>query len=201
MTHGTPTPYEPPPGERDRPGAGTRRGDARAGRRRTRAPRLLPLVVAAWVVLEIWLLTLVGGAAGGLTVLALLLGGLVLGALVIKWAGRRAWRQLAAALQPGADPAAAAAAARDQRGGNALAMLGGLLLMVPGLVSDALGLLCLFPPTAALLRRGGERLLDRGELGVAMRQARSAQQQSRIHRPGGTVVQGEVVRDDEPPAH
>jgi UPF0716 protein FxsA len=59
------------------------------------------------------------------------------------------------------------------------------------------GLLCLFPPTAALLRRLGERTLAErmqsaapGTLGDALRQAR-------IHRPDGKVVQGEVIRDDE----
>ncbi len=159
--------------------------------RRGRARRLVPLGVAVWVVLEVWLLTLVAGAAGGLTVLALLVGGVVVGSYVIKRAGRRAWRRLTESLQtPGAAPAPA------EGGGNALTMLGGLLLMVPGLLSDAAGLLCLFPPTRSLLRRAGERWLNRpagpGTLGDAF-------QQARMRQPDGKVVQGEVIREDDRP--
>ncbi|AXK33316.1 FxsA family protein [Streptomyces armeniacus] len=195
MTNGTPFPYEPRP-EGDQQ---ARTGDgARRPARRSRARSLAALGVAAWVVLEIWLLTLVAGAAGGLTVLALLVAGFVLGSYVIKRAGRRAWRQLQETMQAAQPGATAPPPAPEGRtGGNALAMLGGLLLMVPGLVSDAAGLLCLFPPTAALLRRGTERALSRGEIGEALRQARSAEEQVRMHRPDGKVVQGEVIRDDD----
>ncbi|MGP3970556.1 FxsA family membrane protein [Streptomyces sp. 6N223] len=171
-----------------------RPGDGRRAPRR-RGPRaLLPLGIAAWVVLEIWLLALLGDAAGGLTVFLVLVAGVVLGAAVIRRAGRRAWRRLAASLQPGA-----AEREPEPRGGSGLTMLGGLLLMVPGLASDALGLLCVFPPTAALLRRAGARYLSEasGPLGVAFREARQAEEQRRVHRTDGKVVQGEVVRDED----
>jgi UPF0716 protein FxsA len=89
-------------------------------------------------------------------------------------------------------------------------MLGGLLIMVPGVVSDVAGLLCLFPPTAALMRRTTQRYLERrsgfapGSIGDAYQQARRAEEQMRMRRPDGKVVEGEVVegdaRDDEPPA-
>jgi UPF0716 protein FxsA len=82
-------------------------------------------------------------------------------------------------------------------------MLGGLLLMVPGFLSDAVGLLCLFPPTRALLRKAGGRALDGrraaydpGSLGDLFQQARTADEQLRIHRPDGRVIQGEVVERD-----
>ncbi|MBT2382206.1 FxsA family membrane protein [Streptomyces sp. ISL-11] len=161
--------------------------------KRGRARRLIPLGVAVWAVLEIWLLTLVADAAGGLTVLALLAGGVLVGSYVIKRAGRRAWQRLAGSLQPGA----ATAGTAPEGGGNGLTMLGGLLIILPGLLSDAAGLLCLFPPTRALLRKGLERRLGRaaapGTLGDAF-------QQARMRMPDGKVVQGEVVPDDEPPA-
>ncbi|MFI9724486.1 FxsA family membrane protein [Streptomyces sp. NPDC052396] len=151
-----------------------------------RKRRILPLAVAAWVLLELWLLILVADAAGGLTVFLLLVGGLLLGAAVIKRAGRRAWQRLTSSLQGGA--------AAPEGGGNAVTMLGGLLLMVPGLLSDAVGLLCLFPPTHALVHRAGERWLNRsGPLGEAFQQARMGQGR-------GDVIQGEVIRDDQPPA-
>ncbi len=170
--------------------------------KRTRARTFVPLGVAAWLVLEIWLLTLVAEAAGGLTVFLLLIAGAVGGAAVVKRAGRRAWQNLARTMQPGAEPAE-----EPGRTGNSFTMLGGLLLMIPGLVSDVAALLCLFPPTAALLRRRAESALSRrmgyppGSPGGPFRQAG----QGRWPGPGpgtgggsrdGQVIQGEVVRDD-----
>ncbi|MFF4158033.1 FxsA family membrane protein [Streptomyces sp. NPDC001678] len=165
---------------------------------RGRARRLVPLGVAVWAVLEIWLLVLVAGAAGGLTVFALLAGGVIAGSYVIKRAGRRAWQRLSGSFQQGAAPQAPQ---DGGGGGNALTMLGGLLIMVPGLISDVAGLLCLFPPTRALIRRTAERKLTGyatqaapGTLGDAFQQA----QRVRMQQPDGKVVQGEVIREDQP---
>ncbi|WP_190126491.1 FxsA family membrane protein [Streptomyces inusitatus] len=169
------------------------------GPKRSRARTLIPLAVAGWLVLEIWLLTLVAGAAGGLTVLALLIAGAVLGGAVIKRAGRRAFRNLTETLQrqqeSGGRPDPSAAAPRSGEG-NGLLMLGGLLILLPGLLSDVAGLLLLAPPVRSLLGRYAERSLERrmrradpGSLGDAF-------QQARIHRPDGKVVQGEVIRED-----
>src|SRR4051812_40694615 len=72
--------------------------------RRSRLRTFLPLGVAAWLVLEIWLLTVVAGASSGFTVFLLLLAGFVLGAAVIKKAGRRAFQNLNEALQRGGTP-------------------------------------------------------------------------------------------------
>lgn len=200
MTAGTPDPYGP---ERQN---SRRAGGAPPGRRRSPARVVTALAVAAWAVGELWLLTVVADLGGALAVLALLLAGVLLGAVVIRRAGRRAWQRLVAGLQPPEAASEQAAVVGDRTGGNALAMLGGVLLMVPGPLSDVVGLLCLFPPTAGLIRRSGRRYLNRrggfgpGTLGDAMRQARTAQEQYRIHRPDGRVVEGEVVRDDEPPS-
>ncbi|MER6981936.1 FxsA family membrane protein, partial [Streptomyces carpinensis] len=113
----------------------------RSGRR-----RFLPLGIAVWLVLEIWLLTVVAGAASGFTVFLLLLAAFVLGAAVIKRAGRRAFQNLNEALQRGGAPS-------SRRGGNGLMMLGGLLLMIPGLISDVVGLLLLIPPVQRAVGR------------------------------------------------
>ncbi|MEU6344652.1 FxsA family membrane protein [Streptomyces sp. NPDC046977] len=188
---------------------------------RSRGRRWIPVAVAAYALLEIWLLILVGRAAGGFTVLLLLVAGLVLGGLAVRNAGRSAWRSLSeavrAATPPGQDGNTAGAdesgaakedgkggAARKGRakGGAGALLTGGLLLMVPGLISDVAGLLFLFPPTRSLLTRVGGRALERrvaarpqeqGSLGDLFRQARDAETQIRIHRPDGKVIQGEVV--------
>ncbi|MYS92700.1 MULTISPECIES: FxsA family membrane protein [Streptomyces] len=163
--------------------------------RRSRLRTFLPLGLAAWLVLEIWLLTVVAGASSGLVVFLVLVAGFILGSVVIKRAGRRAFRNLSETLQrqqSGVMPAAA----RPNSEGNGLMMLGGLLLMIPGLVSDAAGLLLLLPPVQKAVSRTAERTFERklreagpGTLGGAF-------QQARMHRPDGKVVQGEVIRDD-----
>ena len=179
MTTGAPTPTYP------------------ARPRRSRMRTFLPLGLAAWLVLEIWLLTVVAGAASGFTVLLLLVAGFLLGSVVIKRAGRRAFRNLTETLQQQQSGTSAAATARPGGSeGNGLLMLGGLLLMLPGLISDALGLLLLIPPLQKAISGYAERTFERklrqatpGTLGDAF-------QQARMRRPDGKVVQGEVIRED-----
>ncbi|GAA3992521.1 FxsA family membrane protein [Streptomyces plumbiresistens] len=173
MTTGAPTPTYP------------------ARPRRSRLRTFLPLGVAAWLVLEIWLLTVVAGASSGITVFLLLLAGFVLGSVVIKRAGRRAFQNLNEALQRGGAPSDS-----SKGGGNGLMMLGGLLLMIPGLVSDAVGLLLLVPPVQKALGRYAERTVDRKLREAAQGTLGDAFQQARMHRPDGKVVQGEVIRDE-----
>ncbi|MFJ9865146.1 FxsA family membrane protein [Streptomyces sp. NPDC101165] len=156
--------------------------------RRSRLRRYLPPGIAVWLVLEIWLLTQVAGVAGGPTVFLLLVAGFVAGSVVIKRAGRRAFQNLNEALQSGGSP--------TRGGGNGLMMLGGLLLMIPGLISDAAGLLLLLPPVQKAVGRFAERTLDRSLRKAAPGTLGDAFQQVRIHRPDGKVVQGEVIRQD-----
>ncbi|MER6185675.1 FxsA family membrane protein [Streptomyces sp. NPDC001652] len=170
MTTGAPTPTYP----------------ARPPRSRLRT--FLPLGIAAWLVLEIWLLTMVAGATSGFLVFLLLLAGLVLGTVVIKRAGRRAFRNLNEALQRGTAPSGG--------GGNGLLMLGGLLLMLPGLISDAVGLVLLIPPVQKVIARRAERTFERRLREAAPGTLGDAFQQARMQRPDGKVVQGEVIRDE-----
>ncbi|WP_181768397.1 FxsA family membrane protein [Streptomyces albidus (ex Kaewkla and Franco 2022)] len=210
MTSRAPYPQNSP-GEQ--PGSGGPEDRSSGRGRRSRPRTFIPLAVVAWLVLEVWLLTLIAQAAGGLVVLGVLLVGFVVGVFVIKRAGRRAWRRLSESVQQAqnaqqgkGEPEAESGSRKDRKGGgNALVMLGGLLIMVPGVLSDVAGLLCLFPPTAALMRRTTQRHLERqagfapGTVGDAYQQARRAEEQMRIHRPDGKVVEGEIIRDDDPP--
>ncbi|MFD9609497.1 FxsA family membrane protein [Streptomyces sp. NPDC059083] len=171
--------------------------------KRSRARTFLPLGIAVWLVLEIWLLTVVANAAGGLTVLALLIGGAVLGATVVKRAGRRAFRNLGstfqqaqAAAQGGAAPSAADRAGADDR--NGFLMLGGLLLIIPGLISDAAGLLLLVPQVRSFLGRYAEKAVERRMSAAPPGSLQDAFQQARMHRPDGKVVPGEVIREEAP---
>jgi UPF0716 protein FxsA len=165
--------------------------------RRSGPLRFLPLGVAAWLVLEIWLLTVVAGATNGLVVFLLLVGGLVLGSAVIKRAGRRAFRKLSEAVQQQQSGIPTEPAASG--GGGALTMLGGLLIILPGLISDALGLILLVPPVQKALGKYAERTFERKVREATPGGLGDPFQQARMHRPDGKVVQGEVIRD-EPPA-
>ncbi|MET8506670.1 FxsA family membrane protein [Streptomyces sp. NPDC004787] len=171
--------------------------------RRSRARTFVPLALAVWLVLEIWLLTVVADAAGGFTVFLLLVAGALLGATVVKRAGRRAFANLTGtfqraeeAVRRGEAPQAPDRAAAEDR--NGFLMLGGLLLMLPGLISDALGLLLLVPPVRTAVGRWAERAVERRMGAAAPGSLQDAFQQARIHRPDGKVVPGEVVREDAP---
>jgi UPF0716 protein FxsA len=162
--------------------------------KRSRARRFVPLALAAWLVLEVWLLVLVAEQAGGLAVLGLLLAGAVLGAVVIKRAGRNAYTGLNETLrraQNGEPPESGGT------GGNGFLFLAGVLLMLPGLVSDAAGLVLLVPAVRTRLSRFTERFVERRIATAAAGGLGGAFQQARIHRPDGKIVQGEVVREEE----
>ncbi|MGV9263103.1 FxsA family membrane protein [Kitasatospora sp. NPDC003701] len=159
--------------------------------RRGKLRRVLPLVVTAWLVLEIWLLVQVGSWLGGLTVVLLLIAGAVIGGSLIKRAGLKAF---SAAIDQSRDPKS-----QQPQTGTSMTVLAGLLLMLPGFLSDALALTLLFPPTRALWRAAGRRFADkalRSTAGVGadpLADAVRLQEQLRIHRPDGKVIQGEVV--------
>ncbi|MER6396000.1 FxsA family protein [Kitasatospora sp. NBC_01246] len=159
--------------------------------RRGKLRRVLPLVVTAWLVLEIWLLVQVGSWLGGLTVVLLLIAGALIGGSLIKRAGLKA---LSAAIDQSRDPKS-----QQPQTGTSLTVLAGLLLMLPGFLSDALALTLLLPPTRALWRAAGRRFADKALRSTAglgadpLADAVRLQEQLRIHRPDGKVIQGEVV--------
>ncbi|MYW64925.1 FxsA family protein [Streptomyces sp. SID8379] len=169
-----------------------------AGARRSRARTFLPLAVAAWVVLEIWLSTVVANAIGGFTYFLLMVAGFVLGAVVIKAAGRRAFQNLNETLRR-QQQGVVEAGDQPRQGGNGLLLLAGLFLMIPGLITDAFGLLLLVPPVRTALSRYTERTLEKRMSAASPGTLGNAFQQARMHQPGGTVIQGEVIREDEYP--
>ncbi|MGW4382221.1 FxsA family membrane protein [Kitasatospora sp. NPDC004531] len=163
--------------------------------RRGRLARFLPLLIAAWVVLEIWLVTVVAGWVGWFLTLVLLVAGVFLGGTVIKRAGVRAFR---AAVELSKDPKSA-----QPQTGTSMTVLAGVLLILPGFLSDLLAATLLLPPTRALWRAAARRLTGSVLRSTApvgadrFADAMRLQEQLRIHRPDGKVVQGEVV---DPPS-
>ena len=108
----------------------------------------MPVLVLLFVVIqivEIWLLIQIGQAIGGWQTLVLLLLDSILGAALLRHQGRRTWRAFRLALDERRVPA------REVADG-VLVLVGGTLLVTPGFLSDVVGVLCLLPPTRALLR-------------------------------------------------
>lgn len=142
--------------------------------------RLL-LVLLLVAVVELAVLVAVGDLIGLLPTLLVLLAASVLGLWLLRREGTRAFAALADAVRTRRPPL------RELSDGMLIAA-GGVLILLPGLVSDVLGLLLLLPPTRALLRR---------------RMARSARRRVRLaYGPafrGGPVVDGEVVSESRAP--
>ena len=107
---------------------------------------LAVLVLVVWVVAEVFVAIKVADAIGVLATVGLLLLSWPVGSWALRSQGRAAWERLGAAVSAGRSPG------REVLDG-ALVLIGGLLLIVPGFISDVLGALALLPPTRALLRR------------------------------------------------
>jgi UPF0716 protein FxsA len=115
------------------------------------------LLVLAFIVLpiaEIYVIIKVGEAIGALPTIALLLLDGLLGAALLRSQGRAAWRRFNEALAAGRIPA------REVFDG-AMVILGGALLLTPGFITDAVGLLLLVPPTRAAFRGLAARMARR----------------------------------------
>ena len=142
-------------------------------------PLLLLILFLGVPAIEIYVLVQVGQAIGALPTVALLLLDGVAGAALARSQGRRAWVALTQALAEHRVPAKEVA-------DGALVVLGGALLLTPGFVTDVFGVLCLLPPTRAVLRR-----LVTGA--VATRLLPDLPPARRRRRPSGDVIDGEVV--------
>lgn len=133
-------------------------------------------IVLLYVLIEVVAIAGLASWIGlGPTLLVLLVGS-VLGLLLARREGVRAAQALATAVQRGR-------LAHEETTDGLLVALGGVLLFVPGLVTDVLGLALVFPPTRALARR---RLVNAAERAAPdLRTARI--------RDGVTIVEGETV--------
>jgi UPF0716 protein FxsA len=111
------------------------------------------LLLFAWPVAEVFVAIKVADAIGVLATLLLLIAGWPIGMWALRSQGGAAWRRLGDAVATGRPPG------REVLNG-ALVLLGGLLVMVPGFITDALGVLLLLPPTRAIARAALARNLQ-----------------------------------------
>lgn len=143
---------------------------------------VLTAVVVA-VVAEVGVLAwLVGQVGAGWTVL-ILAAGAALGGWAFRREGRATFRRLFE--QP---------ESRQEAGNRVtdamLVVVGGLLLLFPGLISDAFGLVCLLPFTRPLARRVVQ---------AALRPFRDRADLIDVRLNPGTVIRGETVTDADAP--
>ncbi len=155
-------------------------------------PVLLFVAFILVPIAELWVLIQVGQVLGVLPTLVLLVVDSLIGAWLLRREGARAWRAFRAALSERRVPA------REVADG-ALVLFGGALLLTPGFLTDALGLLCILPPTRAVLRRlltgvVAARLGVVGVVGGLAADGLAGRRRARATRPTDAgVVDGEVV--------
>ncbi len=141
----------------------------------------MPVVVALliWPLIEIALFVTLGGWLGLWLTLVIVLGTAVAGVLLMRWRGLRAMADLRGQVRAMGNPLTLAA---DQ----AMFMLAGVLLVLPGFFTDFLGTLLLIPPVRTAL--------------VAVMARRFAVARGAV-RPASDVIDGEFseIRPREVP--
>lgn len=172
-------------------------------------------------VLEVVVIVVVSRLIGGWWTLGLLLAFTLAGAALVRREGSRTWSALRAAVNSGRMPARELADA-------ALVLVGGLLMLTPGFVTDGIGLFLVLPFTRSVSRRLLSAVIGSRVLGATV----SGPQQWAPppdwssgrpgehpgSAPGSTprwrprpsreatpptddVIEGEIIRDDPPPQH
>ncbi|QXT61649.1 FxsA family protein [Tessaracoccus palaemonis] len=142
-------------------------------------PLLLPLLgVLLMVGAEIATLVWVAAELGWWT-LALLAGSALLGLALIRWQWSRVWGALVEAARTGHLPPGKLADA-------SLILIGGLLLLIPGVISDVFALLLLIPFTRQFVRSAFSWFAGR-----TLRRAGQS---------GAVVIEGEVITGTTGPA-
>ena len=146
---------------------------------RRRVPwAVLAVLFVVVPILEIYLIVQLGQEVGPWWTIVLLIGAGVLGSVLVKREGGRAWRALQEALASHRMPA-------TELADGALILIGGTLLLTPGFMSDLVGLFCILPFTRPVARRALAGIVRRRLVVMTAR------------RPGHTeVIRGEVVDDD-----
>ncbi|WP_020396785.1 FxsA family protein [Thiolinea disciformis] len=150
-------------------------------------------------VLEIYLFVKVGGWIGFLPTIALLILMTFVGSYFVRHQGLSTLARIQKSMAQGQLPA------RDMLEG-VLIVIGGILMMIPGFLSDILGILCILPPTrlaiaAALIPSVAARV-QRSTFSASPFETSPQQPFNPInssqsaHGQRGATIEGEFVRKD-----
>ncbi len=118
-----------------------------------RAPYAIRVALAVWIVAESAAFIGLTYLIGVFYTLLIFFGTSVLGVALLQYVGARSFRAARDYLNSGGDPS------REMPNGYAAA--GAFCLIVPGFVTDLIGLLLLFPPTRLLFRGLGRYIASR----------------------------------------
>jgi len=152
-------------------------------RRRRPVAAVLFTLFVVMPIIEIYVIIQVGQVIGAWWTVVLLVVDSIFGAWLIKHEGGRAWRDLVETLENGRMPA-------TELADGALILVGGTLMLTPGFVTDALGILLILPFTRPVFRRALAAVVARR---LTLRDVNRPGPQS----PGqGPVIRGEVVDDE-----
>jgi UPF0716 protein FxsA len=165
---------------------------------------LLVVLLVAVPIFEIWLLIKVGQQLGLLPTVLILVAQAVLGVMLMRHEGSRAWKALNDAFTEGKVPTGELADA-------ALILVGGVLLMLPGFLTDVIGFLFLLRWTRPFARKMIAFFVARriNRLGIPVMRARfdtenliegeTVEQATAYQRRSGDpiVISGEI----EEPSH
>lgn len=112
------------------------------------------LLLLAMPIVELAVIVQVAEQIGVLETLVVLVGVSIAGAWLLKQQGLATWRSLQSTMAHGQMPTKEAT-------DGALILFGGALLLTPGFVTDAFGLVLLLPPTRALVKSSFRKLFGR----------------------------------------
>lgn len=157
-----------------------------ARRRRTWVGWLLLVAFIVVPLVEIYVLFQVGQLIGVVPTILILVADSILGTWLIRREGGKAWRALQTALNSGRMPA------RELADG-ALILIGGTLMLAPGFVTDAFGILLILPLTRPVARRLLTTVVARRLVAVPPGSPFGTPSDSRRPPGDGPVVPGEVV--------
>ncbi|MGZ4187929.1 MAG: FxsA family protein [Solirubrobacteraceae bacterium] len=107
---------------------------------------LIALLLICWPLLELFVAFEVSQLIGVTYTVLLILLSVPVGIWAVRSQGRVVWRRLTDGIAAGRPPARAVL-------DGALVLIGGVLFILPGFVSDVFGALLLLPPSRAGLRR------------------------------------------------
>lgn len=161
---------------------------------------LVPLALAVTAVVEIAVFVLVGHSVGFGRAILLVAATSLLGVLLLRREGVRAWQGFRAAADAGRPPG-------ERVTDGLVGLAAGLLLAVPGFVTGVAGLLLMLPPVRRLARhrvqRAAERRVSGALAGDLFGPRRVRVRRGDPHRPDSTTplapgeagppIEGEIV--------
>lgn len=148
---------------------------------------LLVVAFIAMPIVEIYVIIQVGQVIGAWWTIAILIADSIFGSWLLRREGRRSWTALQVALSEGRMPA-------KELADGILIVVGGTLMISPGFVTDAFGMLLILPFTRPIGRRLLTGFLSRRMVAASGTWA-GGTRPGNAQRPGpsGDVVQGEVI--------